>query len=336
MFMLIERAVERKAAQAQLEAQLKKALRTTATQTIGFPSGHVRDADVRTDGAIWFHTRQSTAADEGATPRTYNWFGQWGDCSQSSVNITVEINIPMAPTGRVAGCFVVDPSTGMRYLAHSGGVGGGQKGVGQTEFLAWTPRPRVDVFDSEGARRHVVLVMPIDGDGVAAPLAAFVQDIAEFKEAVRSGELDTASFRKKVAELKDYFDEPSGRRRGKRSSVVDYISRHGDVVKALEAWAMPRSLAGTISKKNFLIDLALERQGTMTDLFEVKTSRDRGDIYKAIGQLITHARGDTCRTHIVLPQGNTLAGDLSAALKRCSTSVILYDIDKKGAITILG
>jgi hypothetical protein len=336
MFMLIEQAADRNAAQAQLEAQLKKALRTKAAQTIGFPSGHVRDAEVRTDGTIWFHTRRSTAEDEGATPRTYNWFGQWGDGSQSSVNITVEINIPLTPTARVAGCFVVDPATGVRYLAHSGGVGGGQKGVGQTEFLAWTPRPRIDVLDREGTRRHMVLVMPIDGDGVVAPLTAFVQDIAEFKEAVRAGELDTASFRKKVAELKDYFDEPSGRRRGKRSGVVDYISRHGDVVKALEAWAMPRSRAGTSSKKNVLIDLALERQGTMTDLFEVKTSRDRGDIYTAIGQLMTHARGDACRKHIVLPQGDTLASDLSDALNRCSASVILYEINKTGAITILG
>lgn len=336
MFMLIEQADDRKKAQAQLQAQLGKALRRTEVRNIGFPSGNVPDAKVQTDGELWFHSRKSSPKDEGATPRTFNWFGQWGARSHLNLNITVEINISTQSGARIAGCFVVDRATGIRYLAHSGAVGGGQKGVGQTEFLAWSGLDLFEVVDSAGKRRHVVLVMPLDGVGVIEPLRRFVNQVADFKQAVRDGALDTLAFRKKVAELKDYYDEASGQRKGTRSRVIDYVSRHGDVVKALEQWHASRVNAGTKSKKNVKIDLALERQGEMTDLFEVKTARERGQIYTAIGQLITHAKGTKCRKHMVLPHGGKLDDDLGDALKRCQIALINYEIKSNGTVEILG
>jgi hypothetical protein len=336
MFMLIEQADERKKAQAQLQAQLGKALPRSEERTIGFPSGNVPDAKVHTDGELWFHSRKSSPKDEGATPRTFNWFGQWGERSYPNLNITVEINISMQPEARIAGCFVVDRATGVRYLAHSGAVGGGRKGVGQSEFLAWSGLPRFEIVDNAGKRWHVVLVMPLDGVGVIASLRSFVRQVSDFKKAVREGSLDTPAFRKKVDELNDYYNEASGQRKGKRSSIIDYVSRHGDVVKALEQWNAARSNVGTKSKKSVKIDLALEYQGRMTDLFEVKTARERSHIYTAIGQLMTHAPGDKCRKHMVLPRGDALDDDLADALGRCQIALINYEIKKNGEIEILG
>lgn len=336
MFMLIEQADERRKAQAQLQAQLRRALQRTEVRNIGFPSGNVPDAKVHTDGDLWFHSRKSSPKDEGATPRTFNWFGQWGERSYPNLNITVEINISTHPGARIAGCFVVNRVTGIRYLAHSGAIGGGRKGVGQSEFLAWSGLQRFEVADSTGKRRQVVLVMPLDGVGVISSLRSFVKQVSDFKQAVREGVLDTPAFRKKVEELNDYYNEASGQRKGKRSSIIDYMSRHGDVVKALEQWNALRANAGTKSKKNVKIDLALEYQGQMTDLFEVKTARERAHIYTAIGQLITHARGNKCRKHMVLPHGGALDDDLADALERCQIALINYKIKKNGEIEILG
>jgi hypothetical protein len=335
MFMLIEKANERKSAQAQLKVQLGKSFQEVAIRNIGFPGGNVPSARVHTDGKLWFHILRSSSQDEGTTPRTFNWFGQMGEAGQSNVNITVEINIPLQSGAQVAGCFVVDPSTDVRYLAHSGKIGGGQKGVGKREFLAWGEFKRVEVVNSVGKRRKVILVMPLDGAGVVAPLRSFVDQVAKFKQAARDGALDVPALRQK-GQLKDYYDESGGERKGKRSSIIDYVSRHGDVVKALEQWTSAHAHTGAKSKKNVKVDLAMEHRGVMIDLFEVKTARERSHIYTAIGQLVTHEGATKCRKHMVLPRGAELDDDLAGALKRCQITLINYEIDKVGTVKILG
>jgi hypothetical protein len=288
------------------------------------------------DGEIWFHTQMSSS--DATTPRIFNWFGSWADNGKLSLDITVEINIPFKTSARVAGCFVMNQSTGVRYLAHSGAVGGGKKGVGQTRFLAWSNLRRVEAVASNGKRRGVILVMPVDGPAMSAveSLRSFVEHVASFKRAVDEGGLDQLDIRDRVDSLKAYYHEASGARRGRRSSVIDYISRHGDVVMKLEEWSQARARPGTESKKDVKIDLALERNGAMTDVFEVKTLRERGEVYKAIGQLMTHARGSACRKHMVLPHGKKLPKDLDEALKICRISLINYRINSNGQIRILG
>jgi hypothetical protein len=336
MFTLIEETNKWMDAQRRTQVKISKALRHKATRTIGYPSGHSPDADINHDGELWFHSQKSSG--DATTPRIFNWFGIWGENEAASLNITVEINIPLRTSGRVAGCFVTDQSTGARYLAHSGAVGGGKRGVGQTQFLAWSNLRRVEVVTNTGKRRDVILVMPVDGpanSGVAS-LRSFVHHVASFKRAIDDGDLNQSDMRDRVDRLKAYYDEASGARRGNRSSVIDYISRHGDVVKALEVWSTASARPGTVSKKDIKIDLALELKGAMTDVFEVKTLRERGEVYKAIGQLMTHARGSGCRKHMVLPHGPRLPKDLDEALKHCEIALINYEINENGRIKITG
>ena len=74
---------------------------------------------------------------------------------------------------------------------------------------------------------------------------------------------------------------------GATSSAIDYVSRHGEVVDALREWrrlsALPK---GARFVKNVFIDLGLEFQKELVEVFEVKTSTDRSSMYSALRQLM--------------------------------------------------
>ena len=83
------------------------------------------------------------------------------------LQITVEVNIAIASnTHSVAGFFARDSATGILYLMHDGGVGGGVKGVGRSAFLAWSGAQLVPTTDSSGRGRPGLIVAPLIQDKV--------------------------------------------------------------------------------------------------------------------------------------------------------------------------
>jgi hypothetical protein len=80
--------------------------------------------------------------------------------------------------------------------------------------------------------------------------------------------------------------------------------------------------------KNVLIDLGVKQAGALAELYEVKTSSSRGDVYTAIGQLLVHASGPKCRQVMVLPADEHLKADLSAALERNGIDLIRYRLSE--------
>jgi hypothetical protein len=201
------------------------------------------------------------------------------------LSITVEINT--AYEGRndnVGGFFGRDNKTGTVYLFHTGRVGGGTKGVSQKAFLAWIKRRPDAVFDSSGDPRFGVLVMPIQGLGATKSLLNYIEAVAEFKKAARDGALGGTEYNQNRKELEEFYSEARGRRKGRRSAIIDYVSRHGDVVDALRDWRLkqPLKMDATLVK-NVLIDLGVRLDGLISEIFEVKTSADRGDVYTAVG-----------------------------------------------------
>ena len=177
--------------------------------------------------------------------------------------------------------------------------------------------------------------MPIDGIAASRSAVRYVDIIASFKQAVRSGDMASPEFQRKKKELDDFFSESRGRRKGQRSEKIDYLSRHGEVVDALYSWrrssALPKN--GRLVK-NILIDMGVEVGLDLVEVFEVKTSTARADVYAAIGQLMVHGTSDECRRVMVLPQKELIASDLKEAMQRLNIELLKFKLDEK-AVTIV-
>lgn len=330
MFRLIESKDETAKVQRKLEATIRRDFKKRMVKNIGYPGGTEFNASVATDGTYWYWSSDLNSADT-PNPRRLNWFGLFR--ANSDLQISVEINT--AYEGRndqVAGFFARDNDTGMIYLLHSGRVGGGTKGVGKSAFLAWSDQRPIDVVDSSGGIREGVLVMPIEGIAASRSAVRYVDTIARFKQAVRAGEMETPEFRRKKKELDDFYFEARGRRKGRRSGEIDYLSRHGDVVDALHSWRTtgPLPKGGRIVK-NVLIDMGVAVGRDLVEIFEVKTSTGRSEIYGAIGQLMVHGTVAGCRRVIVLPHKEPIAADLKDALQRLGIELVKFKLDEQKA-----
>ena len=332
MFTLIESKEEIKRAQRKLEASISRDFKTKEVKKISYRPRKI-DAEVFTNGSYWYWSSDYNDK-EISNPRRLNLFGLFR--GNADLQISVEINT--AYEGRndqVAGFFARDNDTSSIYLFHSGRVGGGIKGVGKTAFLAWSNQRPIDVVDSSGGIKEGVLVMPIMGVAASRSAVRYIDAIASFKKAVRAGDIDSPAFRRKKKELDDFFSESRGRRKGQRSGDIDYLSRHGEVVDALYSWRSSSVLPenGRLVK-SLLLDMWVAVGHKLVEVFEVKTSVSRSDVYAAIGQLMVHGTSDKCKRVLVLPQREPIAPDLKEALQRLNIELLKFKLDKKAATIV--
>ena len=318
-------------AHKKLQATIRRSFSRTAVKDIGHPGGRERRSVVATDGRCWFWTTDHRGSDV-VTKRRLNWFGVLSE--RPGVSITVEVNTTYkGRDDRAAGFFARDARTGAVYFLHSGRVGGGAKGVGKNSFLTWAAREKhdlVEVVDSAGRIRKGLVVMPVEGRGAAISAVRYIDLVRGFKKAVRNGEIASKEFQNQQRKFEDYFSEGRGRRRGTRSSEIDYVSRHGEIVDALRDWRAARAPLPKRLRivKDVFIDLGVANGNELVEIFEVKPQTDRSSVYSAIGQLLVHGRRETCIKTIVLPDGERLAVDLSAALRRLKIATVKFRLTK--------
>ena len=327
MFQYIEARDDIARFQRQLEATIRSGFTQTAIRDIGYPGGRQRRAQVATNGRYWFWTADLRASN--ATPRRLNWFGVLNE--NPGVSITVEINIAFkGHSNQAAGFFARDPKSQLVYFLHSGRVGGGTKGVGKDSLLAWATiakQPLIEVVDSKGRIRRGLIVMPIEGKAAIRSAIRYVDLVREFKIVARNG--FTAEFRRREREFKAYFAEGRGRRRRPRSGAIDYVSRHGEIVDALNSWRVSQPMPKNSQiVKNVLIDLGVAVGDNLVELFEVKPNAARSDAYSAIGQLLVHARTPRCRRVFVISEADTLPEDIEAALRRLQIETLRFRLGK--------
>lgn len=333
MFSLIESKEEIAKAQRKLEETIRRNFKSKAVKNIGYPGGTTFNAKVFTDEKYWYWSSDHNDTDV-PNPRRLNWFGLFRE--DTDLQISVEINTTYeGRNDQVAGFFARDNRTGSIYLLHSGRVGGGTKGIGKAAFLAWRNQPPIEVVDSSGGIRNGVVVMPIEGVAATRSAARYIDTIATFKQAVRAGDMDTPEFQRKKQALDEFYSESRGRRKGQRSGEIDYLSRHGEVVDALYYWRDSHALPkGRRLVKNILIDMGVEVGRELVEIFEVKTSTARSDVYAAIGQLMVHGMSDKCRRVMVLPQKEPIATDLKEALKRLNIELLRFKLDEDAATIV--
>jgi len=334
MFSLLESKEEIAKAQRTLEATIRRDFNTKTVKNIGYPGGTTFDAKVYTDHHCWFWSKDHNDAGE-PNPRRLNWFGLFNE--DSGLQISVEINTPYeARNDQIAGFFGRDNDTGAIYLLHSGRIGGGKKGVGKTTFLTWSNEHLTEVVDSSGGIRSGILVMPIEGKSATRSAIRYIETIAHFKQAVRAGETDTPEFQHKEKLFRNFYSEPRGRRKGKRSGEIDYVSRHGDVLDALEAWRNSLPLEkGARLVKNVLFDLGVAvGEEELVEVYEITTDAVRSHIYTAIGQLMVHGTAQRCRRVMVLPCKERVAADLADALQRLEIELLRFKLDELKATIV--
>lgn len=330
MFTLIESKAEISKSHKKLVSSIRRDFTKKSVKNIGYPGGTTFNATVNTDGQYWFWSTDHDGTNE-PNPRKLNWFGLFKE--DTGLQISVEINTPYeGQTGMIAGYFARDNKTGSIYLIHSGRIGGGTEGVGKYTFLAWSNHSFVEVVDSQGDIRLGIVVMPVEGLATTKSAIAYIKTIVDFKETVRAGTVNTPEFRQKLQKLEDYYAESRGPRKGKRASTIDYLSRHGEVVDALYVWRKSQQLpVNGRFVKNILIDLGVEVNNQLAEIYEVKTSASRSDIYTALGQLFVHGINDNCKKIMVLPKKENLIPDLKTALEKLNVNIVRYELDETEA-----
>jgi hypothetical protein len=83
--------------------------------------------------------------------------------------------------------------------------------------------------------------------------------------------------------------------------------------------------------KSQLIDMGVAVHETLVEIYEVKTSTTRSDLYSAIGQLLVHGSGDGCRRVIVLPAYESIPPDIKRTFDRLSIDRLHFKLGKKSA-----
>jgi len=323
MLVRLEKKSYIRAAHKQLGNICKSELPEKETRRIGFPSGGLRDCQIRTNGKYWFWQGKHEPEDKVA--RHLNWFGLIQD-GKPSLDITFEANAYFeGPSWSIAGFFAKEPESGNLYLMHSGKIGGGKKGQSKENFLAWLGADMEDVISSDHRIQKANVVMPLFGRHAMASAFKYVDEVASFKSALRDGSFKKIIRQSDIDGVKSYLAESSGRRRGKRTSEIDYISRHGLVVDALKNWREEEGLPKNCMLTNTVFrDLALEKKDNLLELYEVKTSSGRQHVYTAIGQLMVHDGGSASEKYIVLPDEGDLPPDLIQTLTRLNIELIRY------------
>lgn len=175
--------------------------------------------------------------------------------------------------------------------------------------------------------------MPIEGVGATQPAITYLRHALAFREAVRENKLYTPEFESRQRTYRDYYKESTGRRTGfANARDIDYISRHGEVVDVLMKWRGTKGLQkGLKVVKDVYIDLGVKKEDHLIELYEVKSSSSRQDVYTAIGQLTVHAPVEKCKRFLVLPDKGKLMSDLADALDRNDIQVLRYHLTEDDA-----
>jgi hypothetical protein len=323
MLVLLNTKAEKIAAQKQFSDQLKTVWIKKENRTITWRPGS-KALDIVHDGEFWFVP--VAPQQNQSLPRYWNSFGFYKE--EGNLNITVEINIPTGnDTRRVGGFFAKDDKTGDLFLMHSGKVGGGAKGVGKSTFLAWCAEEPKIIYASDGTQRDGILVAPIGTDETADAIRRFIQKVSGFKRTA-SDYVQSDEYKQTVRDNDFYNREHSGRKKGKRTEIVDYVSRHGDVVHALREHRLKQKKSGEVVPNTKLIDLYVLRNKIMTEIYEVKTDTSRQTLYTAIGQLLVHSGVcQNVKQFVVLPAREVIPHDVEETFNRLNVSIIRFTLN---------
>jgi hypothetical protein len=160
-------------------------------------------------------------------------YGTMDPNSYSSVEITLEINPPTEGINRRCGGIFLKDSGSSLYLAHSGKVGGGRKGIGKMNFLEQYGGSLEEVEWPDGVTTEVVLLGKIGGRSFLNNIATYLRAVKAFK-ANATGQTP-APIEERNPDLSFIPEFEGPRRRYKLTSAIESQCDHGTVVNTLHS-----------------------------------------------------------------------------------------------------
>jgi hypothetical protein len=243
------------------------------------------------------------------------------------LSITVECNPPVQGVDRrCAGAFLTDGRK--TYLAHSGKIAGGRKGIGKSAFVDWHPHGNWQVVQCpDGVETEMIVIGRVDGKNLPTQMAQFVREVKSFKEATSTGKMQKDS----VSAKPTFSPEFTGRKRGYRVTAdIESDCNHGLVVNAL-AEHLEKEAFGKVGNDRARDAYVLSNGGKLRFLFEAKTDLSTSSIYQGIGQLVFHNTiTPATKRFLVLPGApNAKTRAVLAAIGIC---VLTYRLDGARAV----
>jgi hypothetical protein len=110
-------------------------------------------------------------------------FGKEDPHSEKTLTITCEINPPTKGINRRCAGIFLKNSLGQIYIAHSGKIGGGRKGIGKSGFFdhyRWDDNCKT-INWPDGKKTKAVVIGRIDGKRLPDQLAHFVEEVERIK-----------------------------------------------------------------------------------------------------------------------------------------------------------
>jgi len=187
--------------------------------TVGYQGGNQRrDVYWRSDVEIWglFEPR-------AVRGRFWICFGTDNPASASGLPITVEINPPVSGINRrCAGMFLKNKS-GECFIAHTGRVGGGRKGIGKAAFRDFAADREWEVVPVPGQEPVELLILgSLESQDLGENIHSFVQDVAAFKRKhAGKGRVSDAGLREEGNAPQRHSSEPGPS--GKYLPLYDYL-----------------------------------------------------------------------------------------------------------------
>ena len=174
----ITNRVESERAFATFKEHFERGAHVFPGHRVGFQGGG-HSCDVYWHGAlgVWGLFEPSLAKG-----RYWICYGLQNPADNSMLTIAVETNPPFEGVNRrCAGAFLQDHEDNW-YIAHSGNVGGGRKGIGKTAFRTYTQNELwKDVVWPNGERSLYRVISRLDAPDLPARMAGFVHEVAHFK-----------------------------------------------------------------------------------------------------------------------------------------------------------
>jgi 5-methylcytosine-specific restriction protein B len=158
------------AAEKLLRNRLYEAAGDSVTVRLGFQGGQ-EESEVWwiAEAGFWFATHRLDT-------RWWNGFGLDEPEPDGVLSLTVEVNSPLRGINRrIGGAFLSDED-GNVYLAHTGKVGGGRKGIGKRQFLAYFEGNTQTVDGGE-----YIIIGAIEADDFLDKLGEFIRTVDRFK-----------------------------------------------------------------------------------------------------------------------------------------------------------
>ncbi len=328
-------AIKNKELIARYQNEFKTILSEHLKEEGNYALGHQGDNfehTVKFNDKIWWSSFDID--DSETSPRFWNGFGLLPFKNTGTQDIVVEINIPHEGiNGRVSGIFAKEPGTNDVFILHRGRIGGGRKGIGKDSFKEWYRGSWIQVSEDKKKTCEAILITSIYSENVIPNIYNFVSQVKQFKDEVTGNSLSRQINQDIPLDSPLTFDpEYSGSKKGKRKSTqFRQECNHGIIVNALEKWVRCkyRKKAKISTFNTQLIDLGIQFNDDVIEIYEIKTSFDRQSIYTGIGQLFFHS-ADNPRIvkNLVLPRIDDNE-TFSNIFKKLNLKIILYELDSE-------